>query len=220
MLPRREPSPERLDLPEHRSGHPRSAGAARPALVPSPASRAPYRRAPRSPRCRRARRRNSPEPAAAPSLDPSEARSSGRSWSITRVWCASLPRPPPPSRPPPLPPRPAESDSESTGSEEGQETTDSEAEKKKTVVSVCVCTTSRHTEATRLGQLALFSIMLPSLRDTLRRGAPHSARRATRTRGTRGAPSAARAAPARQTPRPAATVESKRLLRLSIQFSF
>ena len=38
---------------------------------------------------------------------------------------------------------------------------------KKTVVSVCVCTTSRHTDATELGQLALFSIMLPSLRDSL-----------------------------------------------------
>ena len=36
-----------------------------------------------------------------------------------------------------------------------------------TVVSICVCTTSRHTDATELGQLALFSIMLPSLRDTL-----------------------------------------------------
>ena len=39
------------------------------------------------------------------------------------------------------------------------------------VVSVCVCTTSRHTEATQLDQLALFSIMLPSLRDTLLRAA-------------------------------------------------
>ena len=50
-----------------------------------------------------------------------------------------------------------------------------------TTLSVCVCTTSRHTEATRLEQLALFAIMLPSLRDTL---LPR-ARGRTRKRGTR-----------------------------------
>ena len=42
---------------------------------------------------------------------------------------------------------------------------------RKTVVSVCVCTTSRHTQATEVGQLALFSIMLPSLRETLTQSA-------------------------------------------------
>ena len=38
----------------------------------------------------------------------------------------------------------------------------------RTVVSVCVCTTSRHTQAAALTDLALFSIMLPSLRDSLK----------------------------------------------------
>ena len=38
---------------------------------------------------------------------------------------------------------------------------------RKTVVSVCVCTTSRHTQASSLGDLALFKVMLPSLRDSL-----------------------------------------------------
>ena len=41
---------------------------------------------------------------------------------------------------------------------------------RRTVMSICVCTTSRHTSATTLSDLALFSIMLPSLHQSLEGG--------------------------------------------------
>jgi hypothetical protein len=66
---------------------------------------------------------------------------------------------------------------------------------KKTVVSVCVCTTSRHTEATRLEDLALFQIMLPSLRDSLRPRSSQGGSRAASSSAAAGAGAALAMAP-------------------------